>query len=70
MLTATDRQLISDLQNLLGTVASLRDNLYTRRAGCACDERGLCAHHAEVFNRLITVSDDLAKVIRAAQRED
>lgn len=64
-----DKRLVSDLQALLNTVTGIRRGLYSRQAGCACDDRGLCAHHAEVYNRLITVSDDLAKVIQAAQDE-
>lgn len=70
MSTVTDKALITELQNMIGQAKALRDGLYTRRPGCVCDERGLCAHHAEVHNRLVTVADDLAKVIRAAQREE
>lgn len=66
---AYDRQIVTDLQALLDTVTIMRRGLYERHPGCSCDHTGLCAHHAEVFNRLITVSDDLAKVIRAAQDE-
>jgi len=68
-LPESDKQLIADFQKLLDGVSRIREKMYSRKAGCACDERGLCAHHAEVSNRLITVSDDLAKVIKAAQRE-
>lgn len=66
----SDKELIASLQALLGTVATLRSGLYTRRAGCACDDRGLCAHHAQVSNRLITVADELARAIRDTQRVD
>ena len=65
----SDEVIISDLRGLLDEVAKIRKSLYHRRPGCACDENGLCAHHAEVYNRLQTVSDDLAKTIQAAQDE-
>ena len=64
-----DKKLIADFQALLDTVAGIRRGLYDRQPGCSCDETGLCAHHAEVYNRLQTVADDLAKVIKAAQDE-
>lgn len=66
---AYDLRIVTELQALLDKLANMRTDLYNRHSGCSCDERGLCAHHAEVSNRLITVSDDLAKVIKAAQRE-
>ena len=65
----SDRELITELQTQLDNIARIRRGLYNRKPGCACDENGLCAHHAEVYNRLQTVSDDLAKTIKAAQDE-
>lgn len=66
----SDAVLISELRGVLDEIYKIKKGLYHRRPGyCSCDENGLCAHHAEVYNRLITVSDDLAKVINAAQRE-
>lgn len=65
----SDAVIIGEVRGLLDEVAKLKKFLYHRRPGCSCDENGLCAHHAEIYNRLVTVSDDLAKVIQAAQDE-
>jgi hypothetical protein len=66
---AYDLQIVQDLQALLDKLANMRTDLYNRHSGCSCDERGLCAHHAQVHNRLITVADELARAIKDAQRE-
>jgi len=66
---AYDLRIVTELQALLDKLANMRNDLYSRHSGCSCDERGLCAHHAEVYNRLQTVADDLAKTIKAAQDE-
>ena len=66
----TDDVIIYELRGMLDEVTKLRKFLYHKRTGCCCDESSLCGHHAEVFNRLLTVSDDLAKVISAARDEE
>ncbi len=67
--TESDHKLIGDLQTIIDQLADLRRGLYTRRPGCACDERGLCALHADVHSRLIDAADDLAMAISKAQSE-
>ena len=66
---AYDLQLVKDLQALLDKLANMRTDLYNRHSGCSCDENGLCAHHAQVYNRLITAADELARAINDTQRE-
>lgn len=66
---AYDLQLVKELQAVLDTLATMRNNLYARHRGCSCDETGLCAHHAQVYNRLVTAADELARAIKDAQRE-
>lgn len=67
--TESDRKLIGDLQALLDQLAGLRRGLYIRRPGCACDERGLCALHAEVHSQLVDAADSLARAICKAESE-
>lgn len=66
---AYDLQIVNELQALLDKLANMRTDLYNRHSGCSCDERGLCAHHAQIYNRLGAVSDELARAIHDAQRE-
>jgi uncharacterized protein (DUF488 family) len=65
----SDQRLISELQALLDQLAELKRGLYTRRPGCTCDEKHLCALHAAVYNHLSEASDDLARAINQAQAE-
>lgn len=48
----SDKKLVEDLQAVLDQLDSLRRKLYTRRSGCACDEKTLCALHAAVENHI------------------
>ena len=65
-----DQRLITQLRGMLDQLASMRESLYARRQGCACDERGLCSHHAMIHNALQGAADDLARAIGQAQREE
>ena len=65
-----DQRLIDQLRGMLDQLAAMRESLYARRAGCACDERGLCSHHGMVYNALQAAADDLARAISEAQREE
>ncbi len=65
----SDKKLIADLQDLVGKVENLKRGLYTRRAGCTCDEKHLCALHAAVWDHLDEASNNLARVIGQAQAE-
>lgn len=66
---AYDAKIVTDLQALLDKLATMRSDLYNRHRGCNCDEKGLCAHHAQVFTRLSNAADELARTIKDAQRE-
>lgn len=64
-----DQKLIGDLHSMLDQLDQQRRKLYTRRAGCACQEDHLCAHHAAIWNHLQAASDELARAISYAQSE-
>ena len=66
---AYDAKIVNDLQALLDTLGNMRNDLYNKHPGCSCDTNGLCSHHATIYNRLITVADELARAIKDAQRE-
>jgi hypothetical protein len=68
-LPESDQKLISELQQLLDQVTSLKRGLHRRRPGCSCDEEHLCALHAAVYNHLTEAADDLARAIGQAQAE-
>jgi hypothetical protein len=69
-MTESDKALIADLQALLGTVATVRKGLiHPQRPGCACDGKALCSLHAQIYNRLLTISDELARAIKDAGSE-
>ena len=68
-LTSSDKYLVAQLQNVLDLVGKMRSGLYTRQSKCACDGPALCSLHAGVFNRLVIVSDELARAIGDLQRE-
>jgi hypothetical protein len=61
--TESDRQLIAKLRNMIDILSYERAKLYTRRTGCACDEKYLCALHAEVWSRLVEAADGLSLAI-------
>lgn len=66
IMLASEEMIVSDIRGVLDEVAKIKRGMYHRQPGCACDDNGLCAHHAEVRERLQTASDDLAKAIKAA----
>jgi hypothetical protein len=64
-----DKRLVKDIQKLLYQVSKLRTGLYsTPRPGCACDGKSICAHHAEIYNRLDQAYDILVLASAAARR--
>jgi hypothetical protein len=65
-----DRKLSAQLQSMIDQLAALRESLYMRGHGCACDETGLCSHHAMVHGHLVAAADSLARAIGEAQREE
>lgn len=66
-----DKKLISDVQGLLSKISSLRTDLYRYpRPGCACNGKSICAHHAEIYNRLDQAYDILVLVSAAARRAE
>jgi hypothetical protein len=65
----SDQKLIGELQTMLDQIAGLKQGLHTRRPGCQCDEKHLCALHAAVYNHLTQAADDLARAIGQAQAE-
>jgi hypothetical protein len=65
----SDKKLDDDLREILGKVVSLRDGLYARRAGCACDEQRLCAHHAAVYNHLSKARESLHRAMDQLESE-
>jgi hypothetical protein len=69
MIPNWDNQLIAEFQKVRSEVNRIRDELYSRHPGCACDSQGLCAHHAQVYKRLGTVLEALQKTIQDAQKE-
>lgn len=64
-----DQKLDEELRAILAKVVSLRDGLYQRRAGCRCDEKRLCAHHAAVWNHLDQVRTNLHRAIDQVESE-
>ena len=49
----TDQQRFDLINGTVQQVAYLRNSLpKSSQSGCACDERGHCAHHANVWNQL------------------
>ena len=62
--SASDEKLISELRVMLDQLDKERRHLYTRRAGCTCNENHLCALHAAVWNHLEDASNDLARAIK------
>ena len=61
-------KLLPMIAELQAIQASLYNRRYNRQAGCACDEKSLCAHHAAVSNKLLDSIDLLQDTIREAQR--
>lgn len=48
-----DKQLAQELNELKAAVKAKQKTLYKSRPDeCVCNEDGLCAHHADVWNRL------------------
>lgn len=68
-ITESDQKLIADLRALLDQLTGLKRGLYTRRPGCSCDEKHLCALHAAVYNHLNQAADNLARAIGQAQSD-
>lgn len=64
-----DRKLIKKLQVLIDQAKKLNTDLYGNpRPGCACDGKSICGHHADVYNAIEKVQDDLALAIGKAGR--
>lgn len=45
-------QLAKDLNKSKQAIEARRASLFQSGRGCLCDETGLCAHHADIANRL------------------
>jgi hypothetical protein len=67
--TESDRKLITELQTVLDQLDTVRHNLYTRRPGCQCDEKTLCALHAAVYNYVFDAGVKISLAIGQAEAE-
>lgn len=56
-----DRDLAGALHDMQGSLDGWINRLYERRVGCSCDERGLCACHAQVAQYLQAARVQLGK---------
>jgi hypothetical protein len=59
-----DAEIVKQVQNLIYQSEILRQGLYVRRPGCACDRYGLCALHAQVYDHLWDSNMYLMKAVR------
>ena len=64
-----DRDLAGALRDMQGSLDGWIDRLFERRFGCSCDERGLCACHAQVQQYLQAACAELGKAADYTLRE-
>ncbi len=65
-----DTRLAHDLGEVKITLLKQRESLYFERRECACDSETLCAHHAEISNRLDEAIRQLTLAIECAHKKD
>ena len=64
--TEFDKKTAERLRGIIDELAAIRAGMYQSGHGCACDERGLCALHADIYSRLTEAADSLALAVGKA----
>lgn len=60
-----DQWLVNELSRMYRWTNDIQQLLFKPRPGCSCDSTGVCAFHANTFNRL----NDVKKTVDAAIKE-